>query len=145
MHDTVPLSDPRGDSMYSPSFRPQRRRGSMQLVLYACAQGTSWNTERVREHRNPPNTLAKRKALHSGQKKTFAIFFVTNVCYLLWSGGDFFVRLHRGKLEKKNKIHLRRLETCGGDGSSKLQISVPCCGRTCLDTYSHSGYAVQSE
>ena len=37
------------------------------------------------------------------------------------------------KLEKKDKIHWRKFKKSSGDGAPKLEISVPCRGRTCPD------------
>ena len=36
---------------------------------------------------------------------------------------------YTGNLEKKEKVHRRKMEKSSGDGDPKLQISVPC-GRT---------------
>ena len=76
--------------------------------------------------RDPENHDSQRR------DKDLRIFLHTQINHFPTFGGDFPTKQDRKPGEKK-KVHLRHFKQSSGDGAPKLQISVPCRGRTCPD------------
>ena len=60
----------------------------------------------------------------------YAFFFARKSGNFSTFWGDFLTQSHSKPGEKGKKIHWRKFKKSGGDNAPKLQISVPCRGRT---------------
>ena len=80
-----------------------------------------------------PVLLDRDRENHDNQRHDTILRFLSarrSDKFLHIFGGDFLTKVHR-KPGERGKIPLEKIQNLSEDGAPKLQISVPCRGRTC--------------